>query len=76
MPLSLPRSGPECVPCVDDGIVHDPPSESDTSVEFRPRRRRLVLCSQSGSLPPPDEARSREGITEMVAVVRAHGGGP
>ena len=68
-PFVVPRStGPKSVPRVDDGIVHDPPSESDTeSVEFRPRRRRLVLCSQSGSLPPPDEAGSREGITEMVA---------
>ena len=53
----------QLVPPVDDGIVHDHPSESGTeSVEFKPRRRRLVLCSQSGSLPPP-----LEGITEMVA---------
>ena len=64
----MPRLGRESVPRVDDGIVHDPPSESDTgSVEFRPRRKWLVLCSQSGSLPLPVEAGSRQGNTEMEA---------
>ena len=56
-------------PPVDDGIVLDHLSESETeSVELRPRRR-LVSCSQTVSLPPQlvDEAGSREGITEMVA---------
>ena len=57
------------VPPIDE-IVQDQPSESETrSVELRPRRIRLVLCSRTGSKHTQlvEEAGSREGITEMVA---------
>ena len=47
---ALPRSGRECVPLA-DGVVHDPPNESDT--EFRPRS--------------PWWSREQTGNTEMVA---------